>query len=77
MLNHVGQELKVIDVADEIQSVHPRQTDEYVLEESESGKKGGGGGGGDHLVIETQLIMIIITCTHLTRWTRCCVEGQQ
>ena len=41
VLDHVGQELEVVDVADEIHPVHPRQTDKYVLEK----KKQEGGRG--------------------------------
>lgn len=31
VLNHVGQELEVVDVANEIETVHLRQTDKNVL----------------------------------------------
>lgn len=31
MLNHVGQKLEIINVADEIQAVHLRKADEDVL----------------------------------------------
>ena len=31
MLNHISQELEVVDVADKIQTVHLRETDKYVL----------------------------------------------
>ena len=33
MLNHVSQELEVVDVADEIHPVHLGEADEYVLRE--------------------------------------------
>lgn len=36
MLNHVGQKLEVVNVADEIQAVHLRKADKYVLEDSGS-----------------------------------------
>lgn len=35
MLNHISQELEVIDVADEIQTVHLRQVYKYVLKVGE------------------------------------------
>ena len=38
VLDHVGQELKVVDVADEVHPVHPRQTDKYVLENRREGE---------------------------------------
>lgn len=31
VLNHVGQKLEVVDVADKIHAVHLRQADKYVL----------------------------------------------
>lgn len=36
MLNHVSQKLEVVDVADEIQTVHLREADEYVLKSKDT-----------------------------------------
>ena len=38
VLDHVSQELEVVDVADEIHPIHPRQTDKYVLENIRRGR---------------------------------------
>ncbi len=35
MLNHISQKLKVVNVADEVQTVHLREADKYVLPERE------------------------------------------
>ena len=39
VLNHVGQKLEVVNVADEVQAVHLRKADKYVLWDGRSQAK--------------------------------------